>query len=127
MRRRSTRVAWALLVVAAVLALVVRFRRSRGDERLQLKWFTFAWAALPVLVLGDLLPDALGNVLFAVGITFPPVAAGIAILRYRLYEIDSSELLAVVNQTVQPTSAALWLRPSSGPLGRPDPSATLRP
>jgi len=77
-----------LLVVAAVLSLVVRFRRSRGDERLQLKWFTYACAALPVLLLGGLLPDAVGNVLFAVGITFPPVAVGIAILRYRLYEID---------------------------------------
>ena len=77
-----------LLVVAAALSLVVRFRRSRGAERLQLKWFTYAGAVLPVLLLGDLLPDALGNLLFALGITFPPVAAGIAILRYRLYEID---------------------------------------
>jgi MFS family permease len=77
-----------LLVVAAALSLVVRFRRSRGAERLQLKWFTYAGAVLPVLLLGDLLPDALANLLFALGITFPPVAAGIAILRYRLYEID---------------------------------------
>ena len=77
-----------LLVVAAALSLVVRFRRSRGAERLQLKWFTYAGAVLPVLLLGDLLPDALGNLLFTLGITFPPVAAGIAILRYRLYEID---------------------------------------
>jgi hypothetical protein len=42
-----------VLVVAAVVALVVRFRRSRGDERLQLKWFTDACALLPLLVLGD--------------------------------------------------------------------------
>ena len=32
--------ALGLLIVAAVASLVVRFRRSRGDERLQLKWFT---------------------------------------------------------------------------------------
>jgi MFS family permease len=81
-------IALGLLVVAAVVSLVVRFRRSRGEERLQLKWFTYAGAVLPVLLLGDLLPDTASNVLFALGIIFPPVAAGIAVLRYRLYEID---------------------------------------
>jgi hypothetical protein len=80
--------ALGVLILAAVISLVVRFRRSRGEERLQLKWFTYACAALPVLLFGDLLPDTAGNVLFAVGITIPPVAAGIAILRYRLYDID---------------------------------------
>jgi hypothetical protein len=77
-----------LLVVAAVLSLVVRFRRSRGEERLQLKWFTYAGALLPLILVGDLLPDAASSVLFAVGISLLPVAAGIGILRYRLYEID---------------------------------------
>jgi hypothetical protein len=81
-------IALGLLVVAAVVSLVVRFRRSRGDERLQLKWFTYAGALLPVVMLGDLLPDEVSNVLFAAAISFLPVAAGIAILRYRLYDID---------------------------------------
>ena len=77
-----------LLVVAAVVSLVVRFRRSRGEERLQLKWFTYAAALLPVVLVGDYLPDAVSNLLFAVGISLLPVAAGLAVLRYRLYEID---------------------------------------
>jgi hypothetical protein len=77
-----------VLLVAAVVSLVVRFRRSRGDERLQLKWFTYACALLPLVVLSDLLPDALGNLLFAGVVSFLPVAAGVAVLRYRLYEID---------------------------------------
>ena len=77
-----------LLVVAAVVSLVVRFRRSRGEERLQLKWFTYAAAVLPVVLVGDYLPDAVSNLLFAVGISLLPVAAGLAVLRYRLYEID---------------------------------------
>jgi hypothetical protein len=77
-----------VLVVAAVASLVVRFRRSRGGERLQLKWFTYACALLPLVVLDDQLPDAAGNLLFAVIVSLLPVAAGVAILRYRLYEID---------------------------------------
>jgi hypothetical protein len=81
-------VALGLLAVAAMVSLVVRFRRSRGEERLQLKWFTYAGALLPVVLVGDFLPAAAGDVLFAVGISLLPVAAGIAILRYRLYEID---------------------------------------
>jgi hypothetical protein len=76
------------VVLAAVASLVVRFRRSRGEERLQLKWFTYAAALLPLVLLGDLLPPAVGSVIFAAGISLLPVAAGVAILRYRLYDID---------------------------------------
>jgi FtsH-binding integral membrane protein len=81
-----------LLVVLAAVALgslVTRFRRSRGEERQQLKWFTYAGALLvPLAVLADFLPNTLGNLVFAAPIVFLPVAAGIAILRYRLYDID---------------------------------------
>jgi len=38
----------------------------------------------------------------------------------------SAELLAVVDQTVQPTAAGLWLRPSARPAAGPGPAATLR-
>ena len=77
-----------VLVVVAVVSLVVRFRRSRGDERLQLKWFTYAAALLPLVFVGDVLPGTAGNLLFAAVVAFLPVAVGVAILRYRLYEID---------------------------------------
>ena len=45
-------------------------------------------ALLPLVLLGDLLPPAVGSVIFAAGISLPPVAAGVAILRYRLHDID---------------------------------------
>jgi hypothetical protein len=63
-----------VLVVAAVVSLVVRFRRARGEERLQLKWFTYACALLPLVALSDQLPDAAGNLLFAAIVSFrsPP-------------------------------------------------------
>jgi hypothetical protein len=75
---------------AAVVSLVLRFRRSQGVERQQLKWFTyagillFAWS-----VVDPVLPDvALFQLVFGLTIALVPVAAGIAVLRYRLYDID---------------------------------------
>jgi hypothetical protein len=90
----QSRVGVALLSLMGVLmlagfgALVVRFRRSRGDERQQLKWITYAGGLLPLAVLAYLLPEVVGTVVFAVPFVFLPVAVGIAILRYRLYDID---------------------------------------
>jgi hypothetical protein len=90
----ESRVGVALLSLMGVLmlvgfgALVVRFRRSRGDERQQLKWITYAGGLLPLAVLAYLLPEVVGTVVFAVPLVFLPVAVGIAILRYRLYDID---------------------------------------
>jgi hypothetical protein len=84
-----------LVVLAALLAvasLVVRFRRARGEERAQLKWFTSAGLLLPPLfILGDLPGEVVPAVvsdLSTAGIVALPIAAGVAILRYRLYEID---------------------------------------
>ncbi len=78
-----------VLTVAAFGSLVLRFRRSRGEERQQLKWFTYAAALLPLTVpLSEILPAPVGDLVFAVPIVFLPVATGIAILRYRLYDID---------------------------------------
>jgi hypothetical protein len=83
-----------VLVLCSVASLVVRFRRSSGEERQQMKWFTYAAAAyLATLLLVMSLPadsawypavDALSTLVLA-GL---PVAVGIAVLRYRLYDID---------------------------------------
>jgi hypothetical protein len=77
-----------VLAAAAFGSLVLRLRRSRGEERQQLKWFTYASALLPLALLGDFLPAAVGSLLFAAPVVFLPVATGIAILRHRLYDID---------------------------------------
>jgi hypothetical protein len=80
-----------LCIGAAVLSLVLRFRRSHGVQRQQLKLFTYAGALIFLwVVVGDyLLPHlaiigALSGVIYAL----VPVATGVAILRYRLYDID---------------------------------------
>jgi hypothetical protein len=75
-------------IAASVAALAMRFRRSVGEERQQMKWLLFAAALmLPMLIFQILnVPwsGALGNII-ALGI---PFAVAIAILRYRLYDID---------------------------------------
>jgi hypothetical protein len=77
-----------VLAAAAFGSLVLRFRRSRGEERQQLKWFTYASALLPLAVVSDSLPAPVGDLVTAISIVFLPVATGIAILRHRLYDID---------------------------------------
>ncbi len=77
-------VSFAMLIVLAIVALVVRVRRSRGAERQQLKWIV---AGLVFTILALFLGSAVDG-LYAVAPVPLPAAIGIAILRYRLYEID---------------------------------------
>ena len=89
-----------LLLLACGTAVIVRFFRSRGDERQQLKWFAYAVAVMVFLfgfwfslvLARNVTGDAL---LFTVPLTGLPVAVGIAILKYRLYDID-----IVINRTL---------------------------
>jgi len=82
-------------LLAAFACPVVRFRRVGGDEREQLKWFFVAASVLPLgivshLVAETLFPEALNadERVFSLAVALLPVAIGIAILKYRLYEID---------------------------------------
>ncbi len=81
-----------VLALASVASIVLRFRRSTGQERQQLKWFTGAAAVeVSVIVIGTFsgAPSPAALVALAILIVpLVPVAVGIAILRYRLYEID---------------------------------------
>jgi hypothetical protein len=86
---------WSLLVGAALSAigLVPRLRRARGVEREQFKWITYAAAlqgASWILLALDLPPPWGDLAQYALFLTlaFIPISAGIAILRYRLYDID---------------------------------------
>jgi hypothetical protein len=94
-------VAAPVLALAALATLVVRFRRARGDERQQLKWFTFVIAADLALIptLGPVVERAaplLGElVLFPVLVSMIPIAIGVAVMKYRLYDIDR-----VINRTL---------------------------
>jgi hypothetical protein len=94
-----------LLTVAAALAVFMRLRRATGVERQQIKWFTYAAAAsVTATILAYIIPgvidtptwfERLGYSLNIVTIPAIPVAIGIAILRYRLYDID-----LIINRTL---------------------------
>jgi signal transduction histidine kinase len=78
-------------LVVAIVPLVQRFRRSSGVERLQLRWFAFASVCAAVVLptvalLWSVVPAV--RPLTALALTSIPIAAGVAILRYRLYDID---------------------------------------
>jgi hypothetical protein len=82
------------LVVGAV-SLLLRFRRARGLERLQLRWLALgaALAALTfAIAMTDLVVEETDGWIFRTGmgisVTVLPLATGAAILRYRLYDID---------------------------------------
>ena len=93
----------AACMAASVVSVVLRFRRSEGVERQQLKWFTSAAALMLLVQLATMtvLPDGVaGELLFGLSIALVPIAAGVAILRYRLYDIDR-----LINRTL--VSAAL--------------------
>ena len=82
-----------LSVLAAGLSLILRLRRARGVERQQLKWFVYAASlmgggfAASFLLSSDLANSIVWS-LGILGFMVLPVATGIAILKYRLYDID---------------------------------------
>jgi hypothetical protein len=93
-----------LLFVAALSTLVLRLRRARGIERQQIKWPAYtAVMAASGGVLTYTLPEAVGSrllewagfiILIAALVNFP-ISIGIAMVRYRLYEIDT-----LINRTL---------------------------
>jgi hypothetical protein len=95
--------------LGAVISLFFRFRRARGDERQQIKWFASAAALTLVwyLVFGQStrgLPEAMVALASLLVLQCIPVATGIAILRYRLYDID-----LLINRTLVYGSLTLML------------------
>jgi hypothetical protein len=85
----------AAVLIAFVIALgsvAVRFRRSAGVERAQVKWLVAAVVLnsvlFPISYFTELGPDGLLDVVSVLAGSFIPIAIGIAVLRYRLYDID---------------------------------------
>jgi hypothetical protein len=101
--------------VIAMLAMITRYRNATGVERQQLKWVFYAVIlAIAAFVVSFLAPVAAGSVLFgnqgpadlpaAFVLVLMPVCTGVAILRYRLYDIDR-----VINRTLVYASLTVCL------------------
>jgi hypothetical protein len=96
----------ALCILASVASLVLRYRRSRGEEREQIKWIAFAAAVVGLLFLiGILISLIYGStpplwtelldVVTVLSYAGVPIAVGYAVLKYRLYDID-----VIINRTL---------------------------
>jgi hypothetical protein len=88
------------LFLASASAPLVRFRHARAEQRQQLKWFAYAVGLLGIVVFlpGSLLPgwaEGLSGILAVVALWGIAAAIGIAVLRYRLYDIDR-----IINRTL---------------------------
>ena len=79
-----------IAVVGALASLVVRFRRARGQERQQLKWFLYGGVLfiVPFLMHGSGIPQQIQDWALALFIPALPISIAIAMMKYRLYDID---------------------------------------
>jgi hypothetical protein len=85
------------IMLACITSLILRYQRAGHVERLQIKWFAYAAGILVTMIVVSILNSAtvnnpvlneLGDPLFFVAITLLPLCAAVAIMKYRLYDID---------------------------------------
>ena len=87
-------------ILGSVASLVLRFRRAAHEQRQQIKWVALAGAVAGATVIVfasfyDVVSEEVANAAILLSVMALPVAAGIAILRHRLYDID-----VVINRTL---------------------------
>ncbi|MCK6624855.1 MAG: histidine kinase [Anaerolineae bacterium] len=110
-----------LAFLAAVVSAIMRLRRSSGVERQQLKWFVYAVSLtivvmLMLTVLVNFVPELVGetgqnlaNLAYSFAFSAIPVAIGMAILRYRLWDIDLIIHRTLVYGSLTASVAALYI------------------
>jgi signal transduction histidine kinase len=95
--------------LGGLVSAILRFRRSRGEERQQLKWFAFATVIVALAFVGEglwnvILPDWARGIPIVVAFLSVPAACAIAILKYHLYDLD-----VVINKTLVYTGLAAFI------------------
>jgi signal transduction histidine kinase len=102
------------IILLAIIAMAMRFRRSAGEEHEQMKWLLFAGSLTAFFLLVNLVLGIAGiaegllwtinALLTQASIGAIPIAAGVAVLKYRLYEID-----VVINRALVFGALALFI------------------
>ncbi len=90
---------WLGLIMTSAASLVIRFRCARAEVRQQIKWLAFAASVVPIWFIVSPAVEAVAPTLYQfldpLALAGIPLATGVAILRYRLYEID-----LIINRTL---------------------------
>jgi hypothetical protein len=107
-------VAVGVAIVGSGASLIVRFHRARGELRQQIKWLVLAGAVaavvVPVAIAGSgVWGEDVMNIACMFGVLCLPLAAGAAMLRYRLYDIDVVINRALVYGVLTAALAAAYL------------------
>jgi hypothetical protein len=99
-----------MTAAASMVSLVLRFRRSRGDERQQLKWVTSAAVVFAMVIFHPFpVPEDFEFTVILFGLLVLAVAVAVAMLRYRLYDIDVVINRALVYGSLTAMLAATYL------------------
>jgi MFS family permease len=101
-------------IVGSSAGLIVRFRRSRGEQRQQMKWLALAGVVATVtflvaLALYDVIGEDAANAAIMLSVLGLPATTGVAILRYRLYDIDVVINRTLVYGALTATLAAIYI------------------
>lgn len=101
-------------LVGSAASVMLRFRHSRGEERQQMKWIALAGAVAAftislMLVLYDVVGQAAADSAIMVSILGLPAATAVAVVRYRLYDIDVVINRALVYGSLTATLAATYV------------------
>jgi signal transduction histidine kinase len=104
-------------LIAAAVAVVSRFRGSEGELRAQMKWVAYAATLIPLTILVGTLDSGTGAAtllsIMALEIAIP-LSIGIAVMRYRLYEIDRLINATLVYGTLTVLLAAAFIAVALG-------------
>ena len=97
-------------LLASLISMILRFRRSTGMERQQIKWVASASLLLPIAVLaGSIIGSDTSWPLILIALLIVAIAVTVAMLRYRLYDIDVVINRALVYGALTATLAATYL------------------